>query len=105
LKYTHQPTPWGGAGGGVVRILYRYLLCDSQANRPDPTDIRLLCLDEDELAEHRRALADVVALRRRLSDALHADEPVMIPRWRLDSYIWNSEITHVLWLADRAFHV
>lgn len=34
--------------------------------------------------------------------ALHAGEPVVIPRWRLDGHIWAAEIDHVPWLMDRS---
>lgn len=35
-----------------------------------------------------------------LYDALHASQPVVIPRWRLDGYIWAAEINHVPLLAS-----
>jgi len=81
--------------------LYRYLLFDSEAHDPDPNDPRLALLSPAELAE-QRPIAWLVADRRRIYDALHNNEPVVIPRWRVDSHIWNSEIAHVPWLVDRS---
>ena len=106
-----NPPPWPSAPGrdlGVVdpaarsyRVvsLYRFLLCDSQAHDPDPDDLRLMFEDP---AEVRRQFAELVGLRRGLYVALHAGELVVIPRWRLDGYIWAGEINHVPWLIDRS---
>jgi hypothetical protein len=57
-------------------------------------DIRLLYLDENELAEHRRMMAELVGLRRRFYGALRAGEPVTIPRWHLEGHVWDREIGH-----------
>ncbi len=81
--------------------LYKFLLCDSQAYPPDPNDLRLKFEGRDSL-EIRRQIADLVADRGRISEALHAGEPVVIPRWRLDGYVWRAEIEHVPWLIDRS---
>jgi hypothetical protein len=82
-----------------VVSLYRFLRCDSQAADPDPSDLRLMFADP---AVVREQFAELVADRRRLYDALHAGEPVVIPRWRLDGHIWNAEIDHVPWIANHS---
>jgi hypothetical protein len=60
-----------------VVSLYRYMVSDSQAKDLDRNDIRLLCLDNNQLAEHRRAMAESVALRRRVYRTLRTP----VSRW------------------------
>jgi hypothetical protein len=80
--------------------LYRFLRADSQAYPPDPHDIRLKFEGRDPI-EVRTQIAEFVADRRRIYEAVHAGEPVTIPRWRVDSHIWAAEVEHIPWLRDR----
>lgn len=81
--------------------LYAFLRSDSQAYPPDPNDLRLKFEGRDPL-EIRCQIAELVADRRRIYEAVHAGEPVTIPRWRIDGYIWRSEVEHIPWMVDRS---
>ncbi len=98
-----------------MRSLYRYLRSDSEAHDPRKVpamwgaarDYRLPITDDAaELAARDVAAQTVVDLRANCFERLHAGQPVVIPRWRLDvdGHIWASEYAHIPWMLDRSVH-